>query len=572
MLVLDDFDAAGQVVDVLALLAANLSQANRLFIGPDRGGSDVPIDGELGISPSQTLISRISWIGAVIALNDNDDPQSLSLSNWFGASNTVSEWTLTIQTDEGTASTNQLSTTGSNFARFDFTQHPNIGIINNIAIGTRFLLGLTRTVLATQTVGSMARPSTALTAIAPGAGRCNRRCQAQTVGAVASLSQPIPARVFPAQTITAAVRIAEPTLTQQTPTATPDPQTLEALAVLPAPTLQSVAPVAMADARAVAASAQLNSPALTQAEPTGTIQGRTLRVSASLSQPTVQQQTPVVALAARTISAAAAIPAPTLLQYPPVEMAVHTLTAVASIPTPTLQQQQIGSVTLTGQTVDAAAALSAPTMRTIPPGDVEMDGRTLVASARLVNLPLTQTIPTGTLQVRRHFQHRAVSSNLSCAIFRSLSHWLGKQYWPLRRYPSRPLLPLARVRWRPLRRHYQPPRRYPVLRLRSYTHRFHSVRRRLQPSARITAPAVRQIPPGVGAAGQTVAAAALVRQPTLRQVPPPDVASAQTLAAAARLRRPRVDQIGLASTLQSQTLAATASVCLNLQYSIRGRR
>ena len=168
----------------------------------------------------------MSRIGALILINDNNDPQTLALSAWFGSSNTVSEWTLTIQTADGVASTNQLGTTGGNAARFDFTGHPNIGIINNISAGTRFLFGpyphgagipngqppLPQT--------STARPSLRKAPVLQ-ALQLRRRW-----APLRSLSQPILSRHIHADTVAATARISEPVLSQQAPTATPDVQTV----------------------------------------------------------------------------------------------------------------------------------------------------------------------------------------------------------------------------------------------------------------------------------------------------------------------------------------------------------
>ena len=140
VLTLGDFNDGGQLVDALALLTANLSQATRLYIAPERGGTDAPIDGELGIGGAgETLITRISWTGTAINLNDNDVPVALILRDWFGNSNTTSQWTLTIQTDEGVVSSNQLGSTGLGFANFDFSSNPDMwrsSTTSGLAVGS----------------------------------------------------------------------------------------------------------------------------------------------------------------------------------------------------------------------------------------------------------------------------------------------------------------------------------------------------------------------------------------------------------------------------------------------------
>ena len=213
VLTLGDFNDGGQLVDALALLSANLSQATRLYIAPERGGTDAPLDGELGIGGAgETLITRISWTGTAINLNDNDIPVALILRDWFGASNTTSQWTLTIQTDDGVVSSNQLGSTGLGFANFNFSGNPNIGIIRNIGAGRRFLFGLTRTVLASPNGRRQRNPQQPDRRCArrwiAGAVRSDggRRCQPQPTDIGAAVPRPdgigrgshIPADAIPA--------------------------------------------------------------------------------------------------------------------------------------------------------------------------------------------------------------------------------------------------------------------------------------------------------------------------------------------------------------------------------------
>ena len=513
VLTLDDFNDGGQLVDALALLTANLSQATRLYIAPERGGTDAPIDGELGIGGAgETLITRISWTGTAINLNDNDVPVALILRDWFGNSNTTSQWTMTIQTDEGIVSSNQLGSTGLGFANFNFSeqsQHRDHQQHNGA--GRRFLFGLTRTVLATQTVGASATLNSP-TAVALGAG--SQALSAQTVATSASLSQPILARLFPARTVAAVARISEPALSQQTPTATPDPQTLEATAVLTAPMLQSVTPTAAADVQTVAASAQLSHPTLEQALPTGNIQGRTLRAMASLSAPTLVQQAPsAVALASQALTAASSIPT-----------------------TPTLMQQMIGSITLAGQTVEASAALPAPTARAIPPGAVVAESQTVAASASLIQPTLTQTIPTAATLLA---QTLAASARLNEPTLRQIP--------PDVVLDSQTVVSAATVS-------------QPTV-TTSSAGTVAASAETLAATAQLSRPSLGQTIPPVTLQAETLAATARVASPTLRQVPPPDVADAQTLMAEASVSQPTVATVGSIDTVaDAQTVAAEAGV------------
>ena len=77
LLALSDFDDAGLDLVAAALLEASApgSSGSTPYADSDRGGTDTPLDGELGLSDSETVISRISHVaGAILRLNDNDNP------------------------------------------------------------------------------------------------------------------------------------------------------------------------------------------------------------------------------------------------------------------------------------------------------------------------------------------------------------------------------------------------------------------------------------------------------------------------------------------------------------------
>ena len=85
-LVLADFDDTGLAVDAAALLVASApgTTGNNPYADSDRGGTDSPTDGELGLSPTNTVISRIRRHSATeLNLNDNDNPAALSLGTYF---------------------------------------------------------------------------------------------------------------------------------------------------------------------------------------------------------------------------------------------------------------------------------------------------------------------------------------------------------------------------------------------------------------------------------------------------------------------------------------------------------
>ena len=85
-LALSDFDDAGLDVEAAAVLVASApgTAGNTLYADSDRGGSDTPLEGELGLGPDEVVISRIRHGAAtVLSLNDNNNPASLALDDFF---------------------------------------------------------------------------------------------------------------------------------------------------------------------------------------------------------------------------------------------------------------------------------------------------------------------------------------------------------------------------------------------------------------------------------------------------------------------------------------------------------
>ena len=136
----------------------------------DRGGSQSPEAGELGLAAGQTLISRIGIqsSGERVLLNDNDNPEALTLEDWFGGDNETSLWRLYLQTDDGVTFSQQLNQTGGGFANFAFDA-AGAAILNAIAAGDRFLIALARQLLpvAASLPGEAGSVTVALTKQAP---------------------------------------------------------------------------------------------------------------------------------------------------------------------------------------------------------------------------------------------------------------------------------------------------------------------------------------------------------------------------------------------------------------------
>lgn len=144
MIGLYSFDRHGLEVDAVAVFTAAASPD--WYRDSVKGGTQTLDEGELGLGPGQTVIGQVRWLGESqrrIVLLDNDQPTPLSLSEFFGPSNTVSPWTLYIQTDDGIVSSNQLQTTGTSVARFDFTT-ADLPVLNGVSAGTKVLMAVAR--------------------------------------------------------------------------------------------------------------------------------------------------------------------------------------------------------------------------------------------------------------------------------------------------------------------------------------------------------------------------------------------------------------------------------------------
>ena len=79
---LSDIDLSGFEVDFAAVLTA-LSNT-LIYQDSDRGGSSTPVEGELGLSDTQTVISQIRWVDPLLIVNDNNNPEAITLNDYYG--------------------------------------------------------------------------------------------------------------------------------------------------------------------------------------------------------------------------------------------------------------------------------------------------------------------------------------------------------------------------------------------------------------------------------------------------------------------------------------------------------
>ena len=149
-LLLSDFDDTGLEVDAAALLVASApgTTGNNPYADSDRGGADSPLDGELGLSSTQTVISRIRRHSATeLNLNDNDNPAILDIGAYFDAGGDGNDLTLYLQTNDGLVSfpiAGQLTSFGGNFARFTLPAAAQT-LLDNLDTGDRWIFAFAKT-------------------------------------------------------------------------------------------------------------------------------------------------------------------------------------------------------------------------------------------------------------------------------------------------------------------------------------------------------------------------------------------------------------------------------------------
>lgn len=74
-------DLSSYEVDFAALIRANALP--NIYRDSDRGGVQSPIEGELGLSGTETVISQITWNGSVFRFNDNDNPLAIDIGDYY---------------------------------------------------------------------------------------------------------------------------------------------------------------------------------------------------------------------------------------------------------------------------------------------------------------------------------------------------------------------------------------------------------------------------------------------------------------------------------------------------------
>ena len=102
VLTLAEWDDTGLDVEFSALI--EVSGTSDLYADADRGGTDTPLDGELGIGDDETRVSRIRWISSSgrLVFNDNDNPAALAINTYFATGGAGNDLTFYVTDLSGT--------------------------------------------------------------------------------------------------------------------------------------------------------------------------------------------------------------------------------------------------------------------------------------------------------------------------------------------------------------------------------------------------------------------------------------------------------------------------------------
>ena len=148
-LVLSDSDDTGLEVDCKALLVA--SDAGTVggffYADADRGGSDVPLDGEFGLGDDEVLISGVRRRTAtILQLNDDNNPAALDIGAYFSTGGAGDDLTIYLQTsNDGEVSFPASNVNFSRDSQVRFTLPADAQtLLDNLADGDRWIFKLAR--------------------------------------------------------------------------------------------------------------------------------------------------------------------------------------------------------------------------------------------------------------------------------------------------------------------------------------------------------------------------------------------------------------------------------------------
>ena len=178
LLVLADSDDTGLEVDAKALMVASddATTGNFFYEDEDRGGTDTPLDGELGLGDDETLISGFRRRTAtLLQLNDSNSPVALDIGDYFSTGGAGNDLTIYLQTLAGEVS---FPATNASFSRADqvrFTLPADAQtLLDNLADGDLWIFKAARPDVQALAMEAAAGDPTAdfdLTAVAPPASQ-----------------------------------------------------------------------------------------------------------------------------------------------------------------------------------------------------------------------------------------------------------------------------------------------------------------------------------------------------------------------------------------------------------------
>ena len=134
----------------MALLEASAAATagNFFYEDADRGGTDTPLDGEVGLGADETVISGFRRRTAtILQLNDDNSPTALDIGAYFSTGGAGNDLTIYLQTvNDGEVSFTVASAVS--FSRVDqvrFTLPSDAQtLLDNLASGDRFIFALAR--------------------------------------------------------------------------------------------------------------------------------------------------------------------------------------------------------------------------------------------------------------------------------------------------------------------------------------------------------------------------------------------------------------------------------------------
>ena len=148
-----DFVVPGVDFELLALLERTES-GNNLYESMERGGTDEPIEGDIGFGSGENRITRIRIDGIRLTFYDDDTPTSIHLRDYFdgdGNDLTIYFW-VELSADQIALVSwpvNPTSGGGGSWTYWDVTDANFTSVLNlDISVGDRFGFGLGRATAA----------------------------------------------------------------------------------------------------------------------------------------------------------------------------------------------------------------------------------------------------------------------------------------------------------------------------------------------------------------------------------------------------------------------------------------